>query len=66
MEKLIKALLNDDNGISEDAYHELLDFLATWFDPKVSDAEHMRANSQRLYDLVRNADATDGRFYFSK
>lgn len=64
MDKLIEALLKDENGISEDAYHELLDFLASWFDPSVARAEQMRANAQRLYDHVRSCDATDGRFYF--
>lgn len=63
MDKLINTLLQDPNGISEDTYHELLDFLASWFDPSVARADKMRAESQQLYDRVRSCDATDGRFY---
>lgn len=63
MKELIEALLKDENGISEDAYHALLDYLATWFDPSVARAEEQRKEAQALYDYARSCDATDGRFY---
>jgi len=63
MEKLINALLNDDNGISEEAYDALVEVL-----------EHLAlapyttygAQAQRLLKDIKRADATDGRFYFAE
>lgn len=43
-----KAVLNDDNGISEEAYSIL------W---------NMAKNDSELSDLLEKVDATDGRFY---
>ena len=51
MEKLIGALLNDENGICEEAYNALVEYLE-------------KTNKQKLLAWVKRADATDGRFYF--
>lgn len=61
MEKLINALLDDDNGISEEAYNSLVALL-----------EHLSLNphstlgneAKKLLPIVKMAYATDGRFYF--
>lgn len=45
-----KAVLNDDNGISEEAYSIL------W---------NMAKNDSELSNLLEKVDATDGRFYLS-
>ena len=51
MEKLIGALLNDENGICEEAYNALVEYLET-------------AGMSDMLAWVKRADATDGRFYF--
>lgn len=73
MEKLINALLNDDNGISEEAFNALVEHLemlaeSVDFDqgPEAIDIVVSEAKQAiRLRELLRQADATDGRFYFS-
>lgn len=54
MKKLIEALLKDENGISEEAFNALYDFV-----------EDMGNTDQRdhLLAILKCADATDGRFY---
>lgn len=75
MEKLINALLNDENGISEEAYNALVEFLGNMADGKdfggsdggagalkVVHSEGERA--EKLLAQVKLANATDGRFYY--
>ncbi len=50
MEKLIRALLTDENGICEEAFNALY--------------EHVEQSHPELLALVKSASATDGRFYF--
>lgn len=52
LKQLIDALLTDENGISEEAYNALLDYLEN-------------IGTSELTDYVKKADATDGRFYFA-
>ena len=74
MEKLINALLNDENGISETAYDALCKYLAevSAVKPDFDDGAiaislvfEEAKEAKALLKLVKSADATDGRFYFS-
>lgn len=51
----VAICLQDENGISEDAYIALRDVADTADEPLAG----------RLYALLRQVDATDGRFYIS-
>ena len=57
MKELINALLTDENGISEEAYHALLVTIESRLDLDAFERD-------KLMKLVKSADATDGRFYF--
>jgi hypothetical protein len=57
MENLIEALLTDENGISEQAYEALVEFVQGEMSIDYIEREAL------LYRL-KCADATDGRFYF--
>lgn len=61
MEKLINALLNDDHGISENAYNALVVVLE-----HLALAQHTTFGheAKQLLAQVKLAEATDGRFYF--
>jgi len=59
MEKLIRALLTDENGICEEAFNALYEYLETAAYQKMTARE-----ANRLLALVKSASATDGRFYF--
>lgn len=73
MEKLIEALLTDENGISEESFNALFEHLeevsggADIGDGNVAveilnrDGEKVR----RMLEMIRRADATDGRFYLT-
>jgi hypothetical protein len=60
MKKLIDALLNDDHGISEDAYNALLQYL----DDVAYSGDFVSPQYVKYIEYVKKADATDGRFYF--
>lgn len=53
MVQLIDALLCDENGIGETAYVRLIAWLTA-----VGDFDYL------VGDIIRNVEATDGRFYF--
>lgn len=65
MEKLIDALLSDENGISEEAYNILYEYLEFVRDTR----DRFTLADQRIaiecLSKLCLADATDGRFYFS-
>lgn len=60
MEELINALLYDEHGISERAYCALVEHL----EDVALEASVDGGKARELLIRVREASATDGRFYF--
>lgn len=59
MKRLIEALLNDDHGISEEAYNALADLIDSMLLKNViKEKEYME-----LHEIIMQANGTDGRFY---
>lgn len=73
MEKLINALLTQDDGISEEAFNALVEYLEELSNgqgfndgAEAIDLIHNEGvMAERLLNMLKRADATDGRFYFS-
>lgn len=67
MEKLINALLKDENGISEEAYNALVDHLTPLsYCPIGAEKSYPESvDAKKALALLKCADATDGRFYQS-
>ena len=73
MEKLINALLTQEDGISQEAFNALYEYLETLaesdgFDqgPEAIDIVNSEAKmGKRLLEMLKRAYATDGRFYFA-
>jgi len=72
MEKLINALLTQDDGISEEAFNALYEYLEElsngqgYNDADACDIIHNEGElAAKLLEQIKRADATDGRFYFS-
>ena len=65
MEKLIEALLNDDHGISEEAYNALVEYLRDGINFNYPHSDLDQMENMHLLRRVQRADATDGRFYFA-
>lgn len=71
MEKLVNALLTQEDGISEEAFNALHDYLEELSNgqgfndgAEAIDLIHNEGvNAERLLDTLKRADATDGRFY---
>lgn len=76
MEKLVNALLNDDHGISEEAYNALVERLEEMAMGRNFRKDHAPNAlkivqvegkvARKLLAKVKQADATDGRFYFPR
>lgn len=64
MERLINALLNDEHGISEEAYNALADYLCFMANTQDRFCMADLRLAQRLLPEVKRANATDGRFYY--
>lgn len=72
MEKLINELLNDENGISEEAFNALVEYLEDLSNgqgfndgAEAIDIIHDEGvKAEKLLAEVKRADATDGRFYY--
>lgn len=58
MERLIHALLADDNGISDTAFEALFEYVEDTYAGKDP------INYEIYRGMLRRADATDGRFYY--
>ena len=54
LKELIENLLDDDEGISSEAYSSLLNYLATIDEPGL------------LEDINNQVDSADGRYYFPR
>ena len=65
MKKLIEALLNDPNGISEEAYMALVAMLEV-LSLQASETNIIGREAADMLERVKNCDATDGRFYFAE
>lgn len=59
MQKLIEALLRDENGISEAAYNALVE----WLEELTLFPNAIGREATDVLVIVKRADATDGRFY---
>lgn len=67
MEKLINALLTQENGISEEAFNALYEYLEELSDMDDNPSAYgIRTNARAMLDTLKRADATDGRFYFAE